>query len=451
MKLINTDGMALIGPGSEWFWTALSGIVLGVTFIAIYRQLRLQVSAGANDQAGGLERDWLGERLARARLAVLMAIEADPTAMTLPRGSARAVGHFWERVGWLVRAGHMDGRVVHETFGDVSLWWTWLAPFTHRLREEQGDPQIGEHFEWLAGEMDLMTRQQGFFPAGRGDRDPPRAHAPRGEPGCSPPVRSAQVDERRPRCGRKRRSLAVDRWPLQPRRADRVHSCSTPIHTVSSARMLAGRPDTLVRRPRTPYGPAVSGIVLAVTFLAIYRQLRLQRSQGAVEQIDAFTREWNSERFLSCRLNLLVALQDGADPAHVPDAVAGTLSNYWEAIGTLARAGHLDRRLLWDNHGNSCQLWWGYLGPYCRATRARMEDPFIYVNFEWLNSEMDGMDRAAGTGVIYNEAVLTAMLDGGVNNTRERIRIEQSLRTVIIASPEALPAVPPATIAAADG
>ena len=164
MKLINTDGMALIGPGSEWFWTALSGIVLGVTFIAIYRQLRLQVSAGANDQAAALERDWLGERLARARLAVLMAIEADPTAMTLPRGSARAVGHFWERVGWLVRAGHMDGRVVHETFGDVSLWWTWLAPFTHRLREEQGDPQIGEHFEWLAGEMDLMTRQQGFFP-----------------------------------------------------------------------------------------------------------------------------------------------------------------------------------------------------------------------------------------------------------------------------------------------
>jgi hypothetical protein len=38
MKLINTDGMALIGPGSEWFWTAVSGIVLAVTFIAIYRQ-----------------------------------------------------------------------------------------------------------------------------------------------------------------------------------------------------------------------------------------------------------------------------------------------------------------------------------------------------------------------------------------------------------------------------
>lgn len=42
MKFINTDGMTFIGPGSEWFWTAISGLVLAGTFIAIYRQFRLQ-------------------------------------------------------------------------------------------------------------------------------------------------------------------------------------------------------------------------------------------------------------------------------------------------------------------------------------------------------------------------------------------------------------------------
>jgi len=35
MKLINTDGLAFIGPGSEWYWTAMSGLVLAVTFFAI--------------------------------------------------------------------------------------------------------------------------------------------------------------------------------------------------------------------------------------------------------------------------------------------------------------------------------------------------------------------------------------------------------------------------------
>jgi hypothetical protein len=190
---------------------------------------------------------------------------------------------------------------------------------------------------------------------------------------------------------------------------------------------------------------ALSGIVLAITFIAIYRQLRLQRSQGAIEQIDAFLREWNSERLLSCRLNVLVALQDGTDPAHVPDGAAVALANHWEGIGALARAGHLDRRLLWDASGNLPRTWWGYLGPYCRAGRARMEDAAIYEHFEWLAGKMESMDRRAGNGAIYNEARLAASLDGLVTNARERLRIEQSLRSVILASPEAVPVAPAAT------
>lgn len=42
MQLINTNGMAFVGPGSEWFWTALQFSALAITLIAIYRQLRGQ-------------------------------------------------------------------------------------------------------------------------------------------------------------------------------------------------------------------------------------------------------------------------------------------------------------------------------------------------------------------------------------------------------------------------
>lgn len=42
MTFINTNGMAFIGPGSEWFWTALQFLALAITFYAIYRQLRGQ-------------------------------------------------------------------------------------------------------------------------------------------------------------------------------------------------------------------------------------------------------------------------------------------------------------------------------------------------------------------------------------------------------------------------
>jgi hypothetical protein len=42
MTIINMDGLALIGQGSEWFWTMLQFTALAITFVAIYRQLRTQ-------------------------------------------------------------------------------------------------------------------------------------------------------------------------------------------------------------------------------------------------------------------------------------------------------------------------------------------------------------------------------------------------------------------------
>ena len=42
MKLINSDGLAFFGPGSERFWVMLQFLALAITFVAIFRQLRAQ-------------------------------------------------------------------------------------------------------------------------------------------------------------------------------------------------------------------------------------------------------------------------------------------------------------------------------------------------------------------------------------------------------------------------
>ena len=47
MTIVNTTGMAFIGPGSEWFRAALQFTALTITFVAIYRQLRTARSAHA--------------------------------------------------------------------------------------------------------------------------------------------------------------------------------------------------------------------------------------------------------------------------------------------------------------------------------------------------------------------------------------------------------------------
>jgi hypothetical protein len=42
VTLINTDGLALIGPGSEWFWAAAQFVVVVVSLVGIYSQLQAQ-------------------------------------------------------------------------------------------------------------------------------------------------------------------------------------------------------------------------------------------------------------------------------------------------------------------------------------------------------------------------------------------------------------------------
>jgi hypothetical protein len=153
MKLINTDGMAFIGPGSEWFWTALSGVVLAVTFIAIYRQLSLARGANAFTQLSALVDEWEGERLVRKRLAVLVAIRDGVDFADLPESGAGAVANYWEKTAALARAGHVAPSLIAEGLGAVDSWWGILVPWVLRTRSSDANPDLFEHFEWLAAEV----------------------------------------------------------------------------------------------------------------------------------------------------------------------------------------------------------------------------------------------------------------------------------------------------------
>jgi hypothetical protein len=159
VRLVNTDGMTFIGPGSEWFWTAVSGMVLAVTFIAIWRQLRMQRSAAVIEQMATLQREFDSEALARSRLAVLEALRAGSEPLGLAGSNPAA---FWDRVGYLVRRGHVDRRIVYQEFGDnARLWWGWLGGIVRLERERDQNPAFGSDFEWLAERMAEMDHRVG--------------------------------------------------------------------------------------------------------------------------------------------------------------------------------------------------------------------------------------------------------------------------------------------------
>ncbi len=162
MRIVSADPVVLIGPGSEWFWTALSGLVLAVTFLAIWRQLRVQASANAYAQVAGFDAELHSERLVWAAYDIYSSLAAGMPPADVPTGAANALGNLWESVGLLVRGGHLDRRVAYTSMSfTVQHDWATLAPFAAKMREDTGMSAIYEHFEWLAGEMAGMDRARG--------------------------------------------------------------------------------------------------------------------------------------------------------------------------------------------------------------------------------------------------------------------------------------------------
>ena len=163
VSVINLDGLTLVGGGSEWFWSMLQFVIVAITLVAIYRQVRLQASTAAIDQATALQAEWhSSERFNRSRLAILLALQHKLDPATSARAACSEIGNFWERVGFLVRAGHIQRRLVFEYFSNsVQLWWAWLAPTIRTWRVHEQDPLIFEHFEWLASSMGDLDRAKG--------------------------------------------------------------------------------------------------------------------------------------------------------------------------------------------------------------------------------------------------------------------------------------------------
>lgn len=162
MNLINTNGLSLIGPGSEWFWTAISGLVLAGTFVAILRQLRIARSATAFEQINRIQDQWNEERTVRYTLDVYRHLRSGADLADISEGAATFLSDYWDGVGGLVRAGHIDEKLFHQFNGEgCRFWWAVLGPNNLRYRLESGNLSAGEHFEWLAGRMAQIDRKLG--------------------------------------------------------------------------------------------------------------------------------------------------------------------------------------------------------------------------------------------------------------------------------------------------
>jgi hypothetical protein len=148
--MISDEGMPIFGTGSEWFWTAMSTLIVLISLVAIYRQIKGQTASSAIAQMFAFEEELDGERILRHKLAIVKALHAGVSPEQLPEAPAFAISTFFSRVGFLTRREHFDRDLLWVSRPYADWWWQALSAWVRQRRLEESDPGLFSDFEWLA-------------------------------------------------------------------------------------------------------------------------------------------------------------------------------------------------------------------------------------------------------------------------------------------------------------
>jgi hypothetical protein len=151
---------------------------------------------------------------------------------------------------------------------------------------------------------------------------------------------------------------------------------------------------------------------LAVTGLAILRQLRAQRSAAVFDQMSAWSRDFDGPRMTRHKLALMLAIQGRNPDSGLPRA-NDEVPDFFERVGYLISRGHVNVEDFWSDSRMLVAFYWGILAPYIEQERATSADPTVYRWFEWLELEFRRIDqRRLGRSRSFDPATrASAILD----------------------------------------
>lgn len=163
VNVINTDGLVLIGPGSEWFWAAAQFVAVVVSLAAIYRQLRAQGAANFIQRMQTLETRWSSPRMAFTRLEVAMHLRyehPDPACYL----KAMPILDFFADLQNLEIEGYISIEEIAANWGrSLQEWAAFTSPLVVARRKSAGGLKIYD-FEPLLIKLRAWDRKRGFVP-----------------------------------------------------------------------------------------------------------------------------------------------------------------------------------------------------------------------------------------------------------------------------------------------
>lgn len=151
--------VTLVGPNSAWLWSAISGIALVLSLLAIYRQVSMQRSSNAIQQVTNLRVEYNSELWVGERIECINQLLSDEP-VTLHSTSVWAVAEYFDNIGTLARKRHLDRTLLYSLLGGNAVsWWAILTPTFDDLNIQESAPGYIDDFKWLV--TDILKRREG--------------------------------------------------------------------------------------------------------------------------------------------------------------------------------------------------------------------------------------------------------------------------------------------------
>lgn len=149
--LINTDGLAIFGPGSEWFWSMAQFIVVVGTLVGIYRQLRAQSGSNSLARIEAFYDRYTSKEMLLAKLNVAIRLRyGDQHGDQPAEMDARMdpIAMFFDILYDQYEAGFMTAKEIEDRFGGgAQVWWRLLRPAIERSRDIESEPLLYDGFQ----------------------------------------------------------------------------------------------------------------------------------------------------------------------------------------------------------------------------------------------------------------------------------------------------------------
>lgn len=162
--------VAIVGPGSEWFWAAAQFFIVAVTLLGLYRQLRAQNAANALLRMEALQGRWQSATIVHARLAVATWLRDHPGENLDYDGQVvvALLADYFENLSDLEEEGYLTWKEIENTWGlSLALYWRLLEELV-RVERRRTSALAYAGFERLATRAELRAFERGDSWTGRG-------------------------------------------------------------------------------------------------------------------------------------------------------------------------------------------------------------------------------------------------------------------------------------------